>query len=111
MSEAEFGTVLFAFPIGLMLTMPFTGKLLNKYSSRYVMLLGAIMFNIVLALPGLAGFVWQLVVILLIFGASRNIFNLSINAQSLEVQKLYSHSIINLLLQKQLYSKLHENAL
>lgn len=94
LSEAEFGTVLFAFPIGLMLTMPFTGKLLNKYSSRYIMLLGAVMFNIVLALPGLAGFVWQLVIILLIFGASRNIFNLSINAQSLEVQKLYPQSII-----------------
>ncbi|MFA9191867.1 hypothetical protein AAGV28_10870 [Flavobacterium sp. FZUC8N2.13] len=25
LSEAEFGAVLFAFPIGLMLTMPFTG--------------------------------------------------------------------------------------
>ncbi|MFH6992408.1 MFS transporter [Flavobacterium sp. FlaQc-48] len=94
LSEAQFGAVLFAFPIGLMLTMPFTGKLLNKYSSRYIMLLGAIMFNIVLSLPGLVAFVWQLVIVLLIFGASRNIFNLSINAQSLEVQKLYPHSII-----------------
>ena len=34
------------------------------------------------------------VIVLLIFGASRNIFNLSINAQSLEVQKLYPKSII-----------------
>jgi MFS family permease len=94
LSEAEFGAVLFAFPIGLMFTMPFTGKLLNKYSSRYIMLLGAIMFNIVLALPGLVAFVWQLVLVLLIFGTSRNLFNLSINAQSLEVQKLYAKSII-----------------
>ncbi|WP_316635596.1 MFS transporter [uncultured Flavobacterium sp.] len=94
LSEAQFGAVLFAFPIGLMLTMPFTGKLLNKYSSRYCMLLGAIMFNIVLAMPGFAGFVWQLIIILLIFGASRNIFNLSINAQALEVQKLYPKSIM-----------------
>ncbi|WP_278022362.1 hypothetical protein [Flavobacterium ginsengisoli] len=54
LSEAEFGAVLFAFPIGLMLTMPFTGKLLNKYSSRYIMLLGAVMFNVALSLPGLA---------------------------------------------------------
>jgi MFS family permease len=94
LSEAQFGAVLFAFPIGLMLTMPFTGKLLNKHSSRYIMLLGAIMFNIVLSLPGLVAFVWQLILVLLIFGASRNIFNLSINAQSLEVQKLYPKSII-----------------
>ncbi|MBK0368889.1 MFS transporter [Flavobacterium agrisoli] len=94
LSEAAFGTVLFAFPVGLMFTMPFTGKLLNKYSSRYCMVLGAVLFNVMLALPGFASQVWQLVCILLIFGASRNIFNLSINAQSLEVQKLYKKSII-----------------
>lgn len=94
LSEAEFGAVLFAFPIGLMLTMPFTGRILNLFSSRYCMLLGAIMFNIVLALPGFAGFVWQLVIILLIFGGSRNILNLSMNAQALEVQRLYPKSIM-----------------
>jgi MFS family permease len=94
LSEAQFGAVLFAFPIGLMFTMPFTGKLLNKYSSRYIMLLGAVMFNIVLSLPGFSAYVWQLIIILLIFGASRNIFNLSINEQALEVQKLYPKSIM-----------------
>ena len=94
LSEAQFGAVLFAFPIGLMFTMPFTGKLLNKYSSRFCMILGAVSFNIMLALPGFASFVWQLIIILLMFGASRNIFNLSINAQALEVQKLYPKSIV-----------------
>lgn len=94
LSEAEFGAVLFAFPIGLILTMPFTGQLLNKYSSRFIMLLGAVLFNFVLALPGFAAFVWQLVLILLVFGASRNIFNMSINTQALEVQKLYPKSIM-----------------
>jgi len=94
LSEAEFGAVLFAFPIGLMLTMPFTGRILNLFSSRYCMLLGAVLFNIVLALPGFAAFVWQLVLILLIFGGSRNILNLSMNAQALEVQRLYPKSIM-----------------
>lgn len=94
LSEAEFGAVLFAFPIGLMFTMPFTGRILNLFSSRYCMLLGAILFNIVLALPGFAAFVWQLVLILLIFGGSRNILNLSMNAQALEVQRLYPKSIM-----------------
>ncbi|MGO4866403.1 MULTISPECIES: MFS transporter [unclassified Flavobacterium] len=94
LSEAEFGAVLFALPIGLMLTMPITGRLLNKLSSRYCMLIGAILFNIVLALPGFAAFVWQLVIILLLFGSSRNILNLSMNAQALEVQKLYPKSIM-----------------
>lgn len=94
LSEAQFGAVLFAFPIGLILTMPFTGKLLNKFSSRYCMLLGAVLFNVFLALPGFTAFVWQLVIILLLFGGSRNILNLSMNAQALEVQKLYPKSIM-----------------
>lgn len=94
LSEAEFGAVLFAFPIGLILTMPFTGRILNLFSSRYCMLLGAILFNVVLALPGFAAFIWQLVLILLIFGGSRNILNLSMNAQALEVQRLYPKSIM-----------------
>jgi MFS family permease len=94
LSEAQFGAVLFALPIGLMVTMPFTGRLLNKYSSRYCMLIGAVLFNIVLALPGFSAFVWQLVIILLLFGSSRNILNLSMNAQALEVQKLYPKSIM-----------------
>jgi fucose permease len=58
------------------------------------MLSGAILFNIVLALPGFAAYVWQLVLILLIFGGSRNILNLSMNAQALEVQRLYPKSIM-----------------
>lgn len=94
LSEAEFGAVLFAFPIGLMLTMPFTRRILNIFSSRYCMLSGAILFNIVLTLPGFAAYVWQLVLILLIFGGSRNILNLSMNAQALEVQRLYPKSIM-----------------
>lgn len=94
LTEAEFGAILFAFPIGLMLTMPFTGRMLNLFSSRYCMLIGAILFNVVLALPGFAAYVWQLVIILLIFGGSRNVMNLSMNAHSLEVQRLYSKSII-----------------
>lgn len=94
LSDAQFGVVLFAFPIGLILTMPFTGRLLNKFSSRYCMLLGAVLFNVFLALPGFTAFVWQLVIILLLFGSSRNILNLSMNAQALEVQRLYPKSIM-----------------
>ncbi|EIA09009.1 MFS transporter [Flavobacterium frigoris] len=94
LSEAQFGAILFALPVGLMVTMPFTGRLLNKYSSRYCMLIGAVLFNIVLALPGFSAFVWQLVIILFLFGSSRNILNLSINTQALEVQKLYPKSIM-----------------
>ncbi|MCW3110202.1 MAG: transporter [Segetibacter sp.] len=94
LNEAQLGAVLFAMPIGLMLTMPFTSYLLGRINSRKIVLIGALSFNLVLGLPGFASHTWQLVVILFCFGSSRNLFNLSLNSQAVGVQKLYGHSIM-----------------
>lgn len=58
------------------------------------MLLGAVLFNIILSLPGFTAFAWQLVIVLLFFGVSRNLLNLSMNAQALGVQAFFSKSIM-----------------
>lgn len=94
LSEGELGGVLFALPAGLMCTLPITGNLLRRFSSRYIMMTGAILFNLMLCLVGFASATWQLVLLLFFFGCSRNLFNISANAQSIGVQKLYDRSII-----------------
>jgi len=94
LNEAQLGAVLFALPVGLMLTLPVTGNLLNRFSSRNVMFAGTVAFNIMLALLGFTTQVWQLVVVLFCFGSSRNLMNISVNAQSVAVQALYKRSII-----------------
>ena len=94
LNEAELGGVLLAMPTGLMLTLPVTGVLLRRFSSRQVMLVGAILYNLVLALLGLATHTWQLVGLLFCFGSSRNLLNISMNAQSVGVQARYGRSII-----------------
>ena len=94
LNEAELGGVLLAMPAGLMLTLPVTGLLLRRFSSQQVMLVGAILYNIVLAGLGLATHTWQLVALLFAFGSSRNLLNISMNAQSVGVQALYPRSII-----------------
>lgn len=94
LNEAQLGAILFALPVGLMLTMPLTNYLLGKYSSRAIMLLGALSFNLMLCFVGFAAVSWQLVIILFGFGSARNLFNLSTNAQAVSVQKLYNKSII-----------------
>lgn len=94
LNEAQLGTVLFALPAGLMLTLPVTGYLLRHYSSRYIMLAGALLFNAMMCLLGFAAFTWQLVIVLFCFGSSRNLMNISMNAQSINVQSLYNKSII-----------------
>jgi MFS family permease len=94
LNEAQLGAVLFALPAGLMATLPITGYLLRRFSSRTIMMMGAVLFNIMLCLVGFTTATWQLALVLFFFGSSRNLFNISANAQSIGVQKLYSKSII-----------------
>ncbi|WP_143307100.1 MFS transporter [Chitinophaga vietnamensis] len=94
LNEAQLGAVLLALPIGLMLTMPLTGTLLGKYSSRKIMIFGALFFNTVISLPGFTTNIWQLALVLFCFGSARNLLNLSMNAQSVQVQRLFPQSII-----------------
>ncbi|THU36022.1 MFS transporter [Niastella caeni] len=94
LSEGKLGAVLFALPAGLMCTLPVTGYLLRRFSSRYIMFTGAVLFNIMLCLVGFTQNIWELALVLFFFGSSRNLFNISANAQSIGVQKLYDRSII-----------------
>lgn len=93
LNEAQLGALLFAMPIGLMITLPITGRILSTYSSKAVMLFGALFFSIVLSLIGFSSTVWQLAIMLFCLGSSRNLLNISTNAQGLAVQTLYSKSI------------------
>jgi MFS family permease len=94
LNEAQLGGILFAMPVGLLLTLPITGQLLSKHSSRRIMFFGSLFFSVVLAGIGFAGSVWQLVLALFCFGVSRNLFNISTNAQAVAVQALYDKSIM-----------------
>ncbi|PJJ60804.1 MFS transporter [Hymenobacter chitinivorans] len=94
LDEAELGGVLLALPTGLLLTLPVTGYLLQRFSSRQIMLVGAVLYNVALGLLGFAQYTWQLVGLLFCFGCSRNLLNISMNAQSVGVQALYGRSII-----------------
>jgi MFS family permease len=94
LDEAQLGAVLLALPAGLMCTLPVTGQLLQRFSSRWVMLVGAVGYNLALGMLGFVAHTWQLAALLFCFGSSRNLLNLSVNAQSVGVQALYPRSII-----------------
>ncbi len=95
LNDAHFGTLLFMMPVGLIITMPFTGKLLDHFKSRTIMLCGAMIYNVVLICLGFSPFAWVLAIVLFFFGASRNLMNLSMNAQAIGVQALYHRSIMS----------------
>jgi MFS family permease len=95
LNDAHFGTLLFMMPVGLIITMPFTGKLLDHFKSRVIMLAGALIYFVVLVFLGFSPFAWMLAIVLFFFGASRNLMNLSMNAQAIGVQALYPRSIMS----------------
>lgn len=95
LNDAELGMMLFGLPAGLMAMLPVTGILLSRFSSRQMMFIGAIFFNVMLAVLGLISQSWQLFAVLFCFGASRNLFNISANAQSIAVQAQYERPIIS----------------
>ncbi|HVY75984.1 MAG TPA: MFS transporter [Puia sp.] len=95
LNDAGFGSLLFMMPVGLIITMPFTGKLLDHIKSRVVMFWGTLAYNAVLFLLGFSVYAWMLALALFLFGSSRNLMNLSVNAQAIGVQSLYSRSIIS----------------
>ena len=96
LNEAQLGGVLLAMPVGLILTLPVTGKLLGHFESRMIMFVGALIFNVLLGLPGFVVSTFQLVLVLFCFGSARNLMNLSANPQAVYVQALYSRSILPL---------------
>lgn len=94
LTDAALGTLLISLPAGLMLTMPLSAWLIGKFKSRNIVLGGAILYVLLLSFIGFADKVWQMAIILFAFGASRNLFNISINTQSIGVQQLFKKSII-----------------
>ena len=94
LNEAQLGAVLFALPVGLMATLPLTGMLLSRFDSRRIMMIGAVSFNLMLCAIGFATRSWQLALALVFFGSSRNLMNISANAQSIGVQSLFERPVI-----------------
>jgi fucose permease len=89
LSDSMLGTLLLAMPVGLLCTLPLTNFLLGKFSSRSIMLFGSLFFNSVLLLTGFVSAIWQLFIMLFCFGSSRNLLNISMNAQAVSVQRQY----------------------
>lgn len=94
LSDAALGGVLFALPVGSMISLPLSGWLVAKYGSKRMVTIAAICYPLVLTLIGLTGNVWQLISVLVAFGLLGNLCNISINTQAVGVESLYGRSIM-----------------
>ena len=94
LSEGQLGTVLLALPIGQILTMPISGRLVTKFGSRRVLMIMAACYALELTNIGLAQNVWQLMAALFVFGICGNMSNIAVNTQGVAAEQLYDKPIM-----------------
>lgn len=94
LNEAALGGILFALPLGLMLSLPASGYLVTRFGSRRVAIAAASLGATILVGLGYAAAVWQLVALLFVYGFCSNMSNISINTQAVGVEAGYGRSIM-----------------
>jgi MFS family permease len=95
LSDAVFGTILFALPVGQFLMMSFSGMLVTRFGSSRVILFAFPAYAVCLTNLGLATRGWQLASGLFLFGICGNMCNISINTQGVVAERLYGRPIMS----------------
>jgi MFS family permease len=94
LSDAALGGVLFAMPVGLMCSLPFSGWVITKIGSRKLLIGALIVYSGCLVTLGLAQNTLQLIICLMLFGFASNAVNISVNTQAVAAEKLYEKPIL-----------------
>jgi predicted MFS family arabinose efflux permease len=95
LDDAALGLVLLSLGAGAILTMPFTGIFINKFGSRKVMLVAAIVIAICLPLLLKATSAAELSLVLFVFGASIGSIDVAMNTHAVLIQDRYGRHIMS----------------
>jgi predicted MFS family arabinose efflux permease len=95
LNDADLGIVLLSLGAGAILTMPVTGFLINRYGSRTIALISALVIASLLPLLLLANSPYQLAAALFIFGAGIGSIDVAMNAQAVVVQERHGSHIMS----------------
>lgn len=94
MSDAQLGTVLLMLPIGQLLTMPLSGKLVSKFGSHNLLPITVFFYSLNLLAIAFASSVIQLGALLFLFGVIGNMCNISVNTQGVLGENIYRKPIM-----------------
>lgn len=94
LSDGGLGAVLFSLPVGLMVSLPISGWMVNRYGSRRMVIVAAVFYPLLLLLLAMAASILQLSMALFLFGMLGNLINIAMNTQAVGVEKLYGKSIM-----------------
>jgi MFS family permease len=94
LSDAQLGSILLGLPVGQLLTMPISGRLVTAFGSRNVLIAVGPFYTLALTTIGLATTGWQLALCLFLFGIVGNMCNISLNTQGVAAEKMYGKPIM-----------------
>ncbi|MDQ3843161.1 MAG: MFS transporter [Bacteroidota bacterium] len=94
LSDAALGLVLFALPVGSMLSLPFTGWLITRFGSKRVATNALLLYSMLLIALGWAQSSIVLILFLMLFGMAGNTANIAINTQAVGVEAKYGRNIM-----------------
>jgi MFS family permease len=95
LSEVELGSVLFALPVGSIISMPLATWIVHQYGSRLALTFSVILYSMMLVTIGLATTPIQLAVCLVLFGCCSNTVNVSVNTQAVAVESILKRTVMS----------------
>lgn len=94
LNEAELGNLLLAMPVSSLVGLPISGWLVSRFDSRKPLAASFFTFVLGLVMIGSSGGLFSLIAGICLFSFSMRILNISMNTQSLSLQKLFPKKII-----------------
>lgn len=95
LSEGQLGSLLFALPLGQLMTMAISGSLVTRYGSKKVLSIAAALYVLTLTNLGLASQAWHLGAALFLFGIVGNMCNIAVNTQGVAVEGMFEKPIMS----------------
>ncbi len=94
LGDAGLGLILFALPVGQIVSLPISAALVSKFGSRTLIIVGALLYPLTLVLLAISGSSLMLAFSLFVFGLWANLLNIAMNTQAVAVENIYGRSIM-----------------
>tara|TARA_R110002020_G_scaffold236101_2_gene448404 strand:+ start:655 stop:1809 length:1155 start_codon:yes stop_codon:yes gene_type:complete len=94
LNDAELGNLLLAMPISSLIGLPISGWLVSRFDSRFPLLISFVIFSVALLSIGFSNNIFLLVGAICVFSFCMRILNISMNTQSITLQKSFKRKII-----------------
>ena len=94
LSDSMLGVILFAIPVGSVLSLIFSGALIAKFGSKKVAANALLLYSLFLPVIGFSNSPFLLMASLVIYGMAGNLANIAINTQAVHVEARYGKNIM-----------------